>query len=336
MDASRRRDFGRRSFLKYGGLAVGAGWAAMQPKMALAGGDLGHRFVQVVNGARLYMTHYALFEEPDPNVPQALYFDAATGLPTQELFLAPPLTQRSFSRARGPVLSAPPETSKLLPYVVSPPGFPPQPPPDQLVGFIQAVTGIADPALVRANTNVLIVAIGQFLGAGPSAARLHGPHFSVDKTVHFEVRIRLGFLFTPPAGASVPPIGVLTTFLTQGLLRALIPQLPPASNPNEVIVYSWSAPMTLSTDNQYIRSIATEPPPVADPFEAGQKQIEFVGKRIDHSGGYTLVGSAGPSQVTFQAPPELQFFLFGTNALTDVEFAVEESGVLVPAECGDD
>lgn len=31
----------------------------------------------------------------------------------------------------------------------------------------------------------------------------------------------------------------------------------------------------------------------------------------------------------FEAPPELVQFLFGTTALTDVEFAIEESGVLL-------
>ncbi len=49
-------------------------------------------------------------------------------------------------------------------------------------------------------------------------------------------------------------------------------------------------------------------------------------------GRFTLVGSASPQQVTFAAPPALQFFLFGTNELTDVEFAVEQSGILIPVD----
>lgn len=42
------------------------------------------------------------------------------------------------------------------------------------------------------------------------------------------------------------------------------------------------------------------------------------------------------TQVPFEAPPELSLFLFGTPVLTDVEFAVEESGVLIPAHHDDD
>jgi hypothetical protein len=85
--------------------------------------------------------------------------------------------------------------------------------------------------------------------------------------------------------------------------------------------------MTLSTENRYIRSTASEPPPVADAFPAGLEAIQFLGSPVDHAGRYTIVGSA--SQVPFQAPPELVQFLFGTTVLTDVEFAIEESGVLV-------
>jgi hypothetical protein len=144
------------------------------------------------------------------------------------------------------------------------------------------------------------------------------------------VRIRVGFQFTPPAGSGAPPIVVLVAWLTEGLLAQLIPQLPAPANPNEVIVYHWSAPMTLSTGNSYIRTFASQPPPVADPFPSDQTAVSFVGSKVDNLGRFTVVGSASPQQVTFVAPPALQFFLFGTNQLTDVEFAVEQSGVLVP------
>jgi hypothetical protein len=87
--------------------------------------------------------------------------------------------------------------------------------------------------------------------------------------------------------------------------------------------------MTLSTENRYIRPTATEPHPVADAFPAGMDAIRFIGSHVDNAGRYTIVGHA--THVPFEAPPELALFLFGTPVLTDVEFAVEESGVLLPA-----
>jgi hypothetical protein len=323
----------RRSFLKYAGVAAGASLVGISPNAAFAAEHLGETFLEVVTGARLYMTHYALFQEPDPAVPQALYFDATNGIPvpTAELILLPPLTTSTFTRSSpNPTkLTAPADTSKLLPYVVTPPGFPPLPPPPQIVQFLQFVTGL-DANTVASNTKVFITAIGQFVGEGPATGRLTGANFEVTKPVHFEVRIRIGFKFTPPAGVGAPPVVVLVAWLTEGTLAQLIPQLPPPPNPNEVVVYSWSAPMTLSTRNSYVRTFASQPPPVADPFPAGQSEIAFVGSKVDDLGGFTIVGSASPQEVTFSAPTSLQFFLFGTNQLTDVEFAVEQSGLLVP------
>jgi hypothetical protein len=269
------------------------------------------------------MTHYAFFEEPDPNVPAALYFDAATGQPTTELELAPPIYRRRF---RGGHLHAPATASKLLPYVVEPPGFPPVPAPPELVGFIQQATGLpAD--LIAANTEIFLCAIGQFLPEGPARSRLRGHLFEIQETVHFEVRIRTGFLFTPAAGIPAPSIGILTGYLDFGLLHQLI-QLPPPANAAEVVVYSWRAPMTLSTENRFVRSIAGEPPPVADPFPSGMSQLRFTGSPVDHHGNYTLVGSARPADVQFVAPPELELFLFG-GPLSDVEFAVLQRGRLL-------
>jgi hypothetical protein len=66
---------------------------------------------------------------------------------------------------------------------------------------------------------------------------------------------------------------------------------------------------------------------VADPFPTGLEEIQFLGSPVDNAGRYTIVGSA--SQVPFQAPPELVQFLFGTTTLTNVDFAIEESGVLI-------
>ena len=91
---------------------------------------VGRSFVQQATHLRLYMRHYALFEEPDPAVPPAIYIDAATGTPTDDLTLSPPVESFGFAPS-GPnptdyvaVSSAP---IKQLPYVVSPPGFPPLP-----------------------------------------------------------------------------------------------------------------------------------------------------------------------------------------------------------------
>src|SRR5262249_14496425 len=107
-------------------------------------------------------------------------------------------------------------------------------------------------------------------------------------------------------------------------------QLPPPPDPLEVVVYEWRAPMTLSTNGNYIRKTATEPPPVADAFPANLAEIRFEGKHVDKDGNYQIVGSAKPADVNFSAPPELEQFLFGTTALTDVEFALMEAGQLAP------
>src|SRR5262249_31932995 len=149
-----------------------------------------------------------------------------------------------------------------------------------------------------------------------------GPIFEVDKTMHFEVRIRTGFLFQPPAGTSGQSVGVLVGYLDFGLLHQLI-QLPPPPNPSQLVTYSWRAPMTLSTKNSYVRQTATEPKPVADAFPAGQTEIRFEGANLDAANQYTLVGSA--QHVEFLAPPEIVQFLFGTTSLSDVEFAVKET-----------
>jgi len=86
--------------------------------------------------------------------------------------------------------------------------------------------------------------------------------------------------------------------------------------------------MTLSTAHRFIRATATEPPPVAEAFPVGMTELRFEGSPVDNNGRYTIVGSA--QHVAFDAPPELLLFLFGSSApLADVEFAVEESGVLV-------
>ena len=168
--------------------------------------------------------------------------------------------------------------------------------------------------------------MGQFLPTTAIAAGLAGASFRVTKEVHFEVRIRIGFLFQPPAGVPAPAVGILVGYLDFGLLHQLI-QLPPPPNASQVVVYSWRASMTLSTENRFVHRIATEPPPVPDAFEDDIKQISFIGSHIDNAGRYTIVGNA--EHVEFLAPPELVQFLFGQTSLADVEFAVQERGVLL-------
>jgi hypothetical protein len=312
--------------------------AVLSPRAGRADGRPG--FSLQVNHVRLYMTHYALFEEPDPGVPPGIYIDAATGQPTDELSLTPPCEGFQFAAdGRAPqhsyvVASADP--TKMLPYFVSPPGFPALAPPPEVVGAIGGVLGVTgDPAfmaLIAANTTPLLVAIGHFEPTPePITAQRAGGQLSVTRDVEFQVKVRVGFYFQPPAGVAVPPVGILTGWLTRGLVDYLISisggSVPPAPNPDELVVYNWRSTMTLSTENQYVRAVATEPRPVADPFPEGMTAIDFAGHRIDDAGGYTIVGSA--DHVPFAAPPELSLFLFGTTVLNDVEFAVEESGIFV-------
>jgi len=293
---------------------------------------VGRSFEQQATHLRLYMRHYALFQEPDPAVPPAIYIDAATGMPTNELILSLPCESFSFAPT-GPnptkyvAVSAAP--IKQLPYVVSPPGFPPLPAPPEVVAAIQGVLGGAlDSGTIAANTRPLLVAMGSFQTTpGTIQAQLAGGRFAVTRDVEFQVRVRIGFLFQPPAGVSVPRVGILTGFLTRGLVDTLI-GVPPGANASDIVVYDWRTTMTLSTEHRFVRSTADEPPPVADAFPAGLEAIQFLGRPVDNAGRYTIVGSA--SQVPFQAPPELAQFLFGTTVLTDVEFAIEESGVLLP------
>lgn len=326
-----RHRLARREFLKLAGVAAGLSLTGLSPRPAHAALHVGDRFVQQIDHAELYMTHYAFFEEPDPGIVPGVYIDAATGQPTNELFLTPPLVRHGFrSAGHNPTqLIGTPSSSKLLPYVVEPPGFPPTPPPPPIVGLIQAITGLPA-AVVTANTEILLVAIGQFVADGVPTARLRGANFEVSKTARFEVRIRTGFLFEPPAGVPVPPVGVLVGYLDFGLLHQLI-QLPPPPNASDLVVYTWRAPMTLSTDGSYVRATATEPPPVAEAFPPGMRELRFQGSRVDNDGNYTIVGSASPANVEFLAPPELELFLFGVTSLSDVEFAVLERGRLLPA-----
>lgn len=316
----------RRGMLKLAGMAC---LAALLPAAGRAGQPvLG--IVQQVQHARLYMTHYALFEEPDPGIQPGIYIDAATGMPANEMTLTQPLETFGFlpsgqdpadyvMAASGPV--------KLLPYGVSPPGFPPLSAPDSAVAAIAGVLGGSVPYnVIKDNTSLFLVAIGHFEPTtGVIDAKRVGTSFSVTRDTEFQVRVRVGFLFQPPAGLQAPRVGIVT-WLTRGLVDLLIGVLPDPGTENDIVVYDWRATMTLSTENSYVREVASQPPPVADGLPAGLDAIRFIGSPVDSSGRYTIVGHA--EHVPFAAPPELVQFLFGTTVLTDVEFAVEESGVL--------
>jgi hypothetical protein len=297
----------------------------------------GRKFIQQVNDARLYMTHYALFQEPDPSVPPGIYVDATTGLLTDELTLQAPLETFGFTRDHHESYVATSSAPvKMLPYVVAPPGFPPQPTPPEVLGAISAVLNGAVPAsVIAANTAIFLVAIGHF---EPNTTVINATlekdgRFSVTRDTDFQVQIRIGFLFQPPAGVPAPNVGILTGWLTRGLVDTLIGETPGATA-NDVVVYGWRTTMTLSTENQYIRSTATEPHPVADAFPPGLEQISFTGSRVDEDGNYTIVGHG--THVPFQSIPELDIFLFGVPVLTDVEFALQETGVLVPVRDHDE
>src|SRR5438552_2054739 len=94
--------------------------------------------------------------------------------------------------------------------------------PHQVVGAISGITGVpAD--VVAANTQLMLVAIGQFLADAPAAATYHGESFSVQTTLHFQVRLRMVFRFTPPPGVPAPPVGIIVGFMTRGMLGQLVP-----------------------------------------------------------------------------------------------------------------
>jgi hypothetical protein len=306
--------------------------AGLGPRWAGAGeGHHPEELTLVVNHVRLYMTHYALFEEPDPVVPPAIYIDAATGAPTDELELTLPCERLGFRRARHDPTEYVATSSapvKMLPYVVEPPSFPPLPAPPEVVAAIQGALGGAVPAdVIAAGTAPFLVAIGHFEPTPkPIRARLVRRSFTVVRDLEFQVKVRVGFFFTPPPAAPVPAIGILTGWLTHGLVDTLI-GVPPGADANDLVVYNWRTPMALGTHHRYVRQTATEPPPVAEAFPPGLDAVRFIGAPVADDGSYTIVGHG--ARVPFDAPPELALFLFGTTVLTDVELAVEESGVII-------
>src|SRR5215470_5348601 len=124
MNRSLTNSVKRREFLKSTGLIAGAALTGLNfPYKALANSGLAsNRFTQVINESRLYMTYYAFFEEPDEDIPPALYFDALTGQATSELALTPPIGQRSWSRPENDqdnlIVSSADVYKPNLPYIL--------------------------------------------------------------------------------------------------------------------------------------------------------------------------------------------------------------------------
>lgn len=339
MNRSLTNSVKRREFLKSTGLIAGAALTGLDfPLNVLAqSGFAPTRFTQTINEVRLYMTYYAFFEEPDDDIPPALYFDALTGQPTGELTLIPPVGQRIWFRpdpTQAQFVATELDFYKPnLPYILgrgNSPDFPKLVPPPQVLGFLQAVLSqYGVPAeIVQPNTRQFLMALGNFMDTAPARGKQMGGLFQVFKDVDFQVQLKLGFLFQPPAKVKAPSVGILLGFVTIADLHGLLSEPPPPTGGEERVTYSWRARMELSTENQYIRQTATEPFPQGDPFDPELTEIRLEGSRVDGAGNYAIVGSV--RDPVFSAPDVLLRAIFGTTTLPDIEFAVREEGVLIP------
>src|SRR5262245_20588076 len=328
--------FNRRDFLKSTGFLVGTSLTGLGcSQEVLAWGNFeDDRFIQQINEVSLYMTHYAFFEEPDDDIPPALYFDSLTGQQTGELELFPPVGQRSWvhpQNDQGGMIVSKMDFYKLnQPYILgrgNAPDFPKVPLPDQLLGFFQLVLGLP-PEVIRTNTRQFLMALGNFSNTALASGNLKNGVFRVTKDIGFVVQLKLGFLFKPPAGVPAPSVGILLDYLKIADLHGFLGQPPPPTGGQERVTYSWRATMELSTENKYIRQTATEPLPQGDPFDPALTEIRLEGSRVTDSGHYAIVGSV--QEAVFTAPEILLLVIFGTPTLTGIEFAIREEGILTP------
>jgi len=338
MNRSLTNSLKRREFLKSTGLIAGAALTGLDfPLNVLARSSFAPtRFTQQINEVSLYMTYYAFFEEPDDDIPPALYFDSLTGQPTSELTLIPPIGQRSFFRQEddqgGMITSSADFYKSNLPYILgrgNSPDFPKLAIPPQILGFFQSVLGPGVSAdVIQANTRQFLMALGNFMDTAPASGRITGGVFRITKDVGFQVQLKLGFLFRPPAGVPAPSVGILLGYVTIADLHGLLREPPPPTGGDELVTYSWRATMELSTENQYIRQTATEPLAQGDPFDPSLTEIRLEGSRVDSAGNYAIAGFV--KDPVFSAPDVLLRAIFGTSTLTGIEFAVREEGVLIP------
>jgi hypothetical protein len=172
------------------------------------------------------------------------------------------------------------------------------------------------------------MALGNFLDTAPARGKLNDGKFQVIKDVAFQVQLKIGFLFRPPAGVTAPSVGILLGYVTIADLHGLLREPPPPTGGDERVTYSWRSRMQLSTENKYIRQTATEPFPQGDPFDPALTEIRLEGSRVDGAGNYAIVGSVKNPE--FSAPDVLLRSIFGTTTLPGIEFAVREEGVLIP------
>jgi hypothetical protein len=294
-------------------------------------------FTQRVDGSQMYVTHYAFFAEPDPGIPQGLWL-VPTGDPNEPFVpdttvdLLPPIAERTFKRtAPGPWLTQTGEVTNLMPYSISPVPLAsaPQPPPPGVLYALSAITGIQDPTAIAAGTQTVIIAYGSFLPTtDPTLARFDGIHLAIEKTIRWGVQVRFGYFFAP-AG-----VGIIADYVTNaqaaGVLQAagVNVQLDPSVDPNGRLTYEWHARVTLSTENSFYRSVASEPLTFADPLEG---DIALQGSPVDAAGHYTIVGSvAKPSYLESPTAsvPEIFLLIFGQPTLSDCEFAYAETGTV--------